>query len=471
MTKIDKLRALTGLASMSAKVATVLFRFALEADPLRAGTDARVMGKEMSSLSSVLTYLVSVLSTEEKSHALHYLQLIERMNMRLLDMFADILDYPTYPRPLEPMPVGNCFRWAFDEPEMRLLRATIESYRITLSLLVATVEQSGKPSSWRQFEGNQSSLDEEEQEQDRAIILGLTYTRQASFLELCDTEKEVNAYGHPGMPHVVPSLDSGNIVFHPLGSQSLIELLGQTGLELQAFKSKWYDCLVSTGEHVSAPPLAERRTSSLLVDLIVKLSVLPLALKAIAINKASTPNLVRLKRNLGNDSRLFPSPISPSSRDAHLAPLTTAESEPNGISENWVDLSINIGYADANIVPPILDGKCDSGSLVLPGGQGITPAQKQQELELSLTAAREKKSILQEALRPVKVAVCRDSAKDFMEAIEKHEENSLLLEENEDLFPNTEDGRQLNSAHLAYMSRVQELRMEVDETVAKDQGH
>lgn len=149
MAEIDKLRDLKGLASMSAKAATVLFRFALEADPLGAGTDARMMGKEMSSLTSILTHLVSVLSTEEKSHSSHCLRLVDRMNMRMLDIFADILDYPTYPRQLNPIRVGNLFRWAFDEPEMRLLRATIESYRITLSLLVATVEQSRKPSSCR----------------------------------------------------------------------------------------------------------------------------------------------------------------------------------------------------------------------------------------------------------------------------------------------------------------------------------
>lgn len=149
MAEPNKLRALMGLASMSAKVATVIFRFALEADSPSAGTEARTMGKEMSSLSSILTYLVSILSSEEKSHALHCLHIVEGMNQRCLDLFADILDYSTYLRPSIPTRVDELFRWAFDEPEMRLLRATVESYRITLSLLIATVEQSRKPSSWK----------------------------------------------------------------------------------------------------------------------------------------------------------------------------------------------------------------------------------------------------------------------------------------------------------------------------------
>lgn len=141
MAELAQLQALMGLSSMSEKAANVLFQFALEVGPAGAGKEAQTMGKEMSSFSSVLAYLVSVLSRQEKSHALHCLQMVLDLNWRYLDMFADILDYPTYTRP--------AFRWKFNEPKINLLRVSVESYKNTLSLLVATVEQSRKPSLWR----------------------------------------------------------------------------------------------------------------------------------------------------------------------------------------------------------------------------------------------------------------------------------------------------------------------------------
>lgn len=291
-------------------------------------------------------------------------------------------------------------------------------------------------------------------------------------------------YGHPGMSRIVhESLGAGSAASHPLGSQSLIELLQQTGLELQALKSRWYGCSSTTEDQVHAEPLAEKRTSSLLADLNVRISALRMALNAISIMKASTRNLVHFRRTLGTYSRLFP--LSSSPRDAHLQSLRTAEFELNGISEDWVDLSFNAGHADANIVPFLLGGKCQHGHLMLPCDHGEvdkaevqcsdttltqsdreverqmggnTPAQEQRELEDSPKAALEKTSIFQEALKAARAEVCLDSATEFMKAIEKFEESSQLLEELEDIFKITEDGKELQglvrSPHIQGKSPV-----------------
>jgi hypothetical protein len=140
--------AVMGLASMGAKVATVLFQFALEVGS--AGKEARMMAKEISSFCSVLTFLGSVLSRAETFHTLHCLEITQEMNQRCLDIFTDILDHLNILRPpiLKHVNGGVQFvarvKWVFNKPKILLLRTSIESYKNTLSLLIATVELSQK---------------------------------------------------------------------------------------------------------------------------------------------------------------------------------------------------------------------------------------------------------------------------------------------------------------------------------------
>lgn len=267
----------------------------------------------------------------------------------------------------------------------------------------------------------------------------------------------IQAYPMPSLEILVLAKLLGILLSH-----SLIELLTQSGLELQALKSKWHACSVSTGEHDDAESLTERRTSCLLADLNDRISALRMALKAISVMKANPHNWPRLKR-------AYPCNSTSSNNDTHLkSPRTAKVAVLDEISEDWVDLSVIAGETDAEIIPLPLLETCGSRYLVIPHDQGefdeanaqrsdttssqpsrevepqtggLTPKQEQQELATLATAVRDKEFILQEAPQAARVTVSLDSAEDLLRAIEKYEESSLLLEEIEDLFKDTEERR------------------------------
>jgi hypothetical protein len=182
--------SIVGLVSAGLKITIVLYQVGDELGS--AGKEARIVAAEISTFCSVLKTLNTAIAKIEKSTYYGYCkEAVKDMTAASLRMYDEILDATEKLRKLASK-ASNRMRqrigWViFHKSKIQMLRAAINSYKSTLSLMLETINITEKVS--RQLAGPITQEIVEEVEQDSATLESLKLAQRLSLVALNETQQ------------------------------------------------------------------------------------------------------------------------------------------------------------------------------------------------------------------------------------------------------------------------------------------
>lgn len=140
--------SIVGIAAAGVKVSLTLYQFAEEVGS--AARDAKHIGSEISNLCFILRILATTLDKADAASVLRCTDVAEEMNGRCLAMFIEIIGLVQDLQNYIGAPGENSFRWtrrirwALQKPRITYLRASLDSYKATLNLMLETLTLADK---------------------------------------------------------------------------------------------------------------------------------------------------------------------------------------------------------------------------------------------------------------------------------------------------------------------------------------
>ncbi|KAL1623165.1 hypothetical protein SLS54_004652 [Diplodia seriata] len=184
--------SIVGIAATGVSVSLTLYQFADEVGS--AAKDAKQIGSEISNFCFILRILASTLEEADAASVLHCKDVAEKMNERCLAMFVEIIELVNELQKHVGIPGENSskwtkrIRWALQKPRIMYLRASLDTYKATLSLMLETLHLADKIAKRRTIFSDVA--DPEDDGQQRSLIESLERAHRASITELQELEEQ-----------------------------------------------------------------------------------------------------------------------------------------------------------------------------------------------------------------------------------------------------------------------------------------
>ncbi|KKY23240.1 putative mapkkk cascade protein kinase regulator ste50 [Diplodia seriata] len=184
--------SIVGIAATGVSVSLTLYQFADEVGS--AAKDAKQIGSEISNFCFILRILASTLEEADAASVLHCKDVAEKMNERCLAMFVEIIELVNELQKHVGIPGENSskwtkrIRWALQKPRIMYLRASLDTYKATLSLMLETLHLADKIAKRRTIFSDVA--DPEDDGQQRSLIESLERANRASITELQELEEQ-----------------------------------------------------------------------------------------------------------------------------------------------------------------------------------------------------------------------------------------------------------------------------------------
>ncbi|KAL1635667.1 hypothetical protein SLS58_010170 [Diplodia intermedia] len=184
--------SIVGIAATGVSVSLTLYQFAEEVGS--AAKDAKQIGSEISNFCFILRILASTLEEADAASVLHCKDVAEKMNERCLGMFVEIIELVHELQRHVGIPGesgskwSKRIRWALQKPRIMYLRASLDTYKATLSLMLETLHLADKIAKRKTIFSDVA--DPEDDGQQRSLIESLERAHRASITELQELEEQ-----------------------------------------------------------------------------------------------------------------------------------------------------------------------------------------------------------------------------------------------------------------------------------------
>ncbi|KAI9715178.1 MAG: hypothetical protein M1812_006157 [Candelaria pacifica] len=251
--------SVSALVRIGAKLSCTLFT--LSDGYGSAATELGDIAVDISMFSSTLKQLASTLETEENPGH-HLLANVNQVVERCQDLFdhiglllSDLRNDGT--KAMDKLEFVRKMKWHFRRPKVLLIRGTIDSFKTTLSLMLATQDLIRKSSSIDQDK-------EDDIEHDRMLVKSLIMAERLSITNLERLEEQAEDEGSNNIP--IQQQDgtiqyihrSGEALHRPRFSQSSSYLSNMACLDAQSLKKRSHQAIPSPCQDTFLEPCSQR---------------------------------------------------------------------------------------------------------------------------------------------------------------------------------------------------------------------
>ncbi|OJD30278.1 mapkkk cascade protein kinase regulator ste50 [Diplodia corticola] len=184
--------SIIGVAAAGVKVSLMLYQFADEVGS--AAKDAKHIGREISNFCFILRILGTTLKEADAASVMHCRDVAEEMNERCLTMFIEIIELVRDLQRFVGGPGENSFKWtakikwALQKPRITYLRASLDTYKTTLNLMLETLSLADRVAKRRMRRS--SVVDKDNDMHQQSLIQSLEQAHRASIAELQELEEQ-----------------------------------------------------------------------------------------------------------------------------------------------------------------------------------------------------------------------------------------------------------------------------------------